>query len=158
MLRTRRTVPPVIIFAIVAVPACIVSTQNSYYFGSSHIFSEGTTVDYAIYLTGRYRENRSERRLDRKQAVRATVAECIPSIITSGSVMTLVGLALGAVSTHGVLKEIGHYLGVGTILSVIMVLIVLPGLLYLFDAVVMGRKNKTGQYKKTGKISEGKIP
>jgi predicted RND superfamily exporter protein len=52
----------------------------------------------------------------------------------------LVGLALGAVSTHVVLKEIGHYLGVGTILSVIMVLIVLPGLLYLFDAVVMGRK------------------
>lgn len=55
--------------------------------------------------------------------------------------------APGAVSTHGVLEEIGHYLSVGTILSVIMVLIVLPGLLYLFDAVVMGRKQKKGKIR-----------
>ncbi len=100
----------------------------------------GATVDYAIYLTGRYKEIRTGTSLDKKQATIRTVSDCVPSIITSGTVLSLVGLILGAVSTHGVLKEIGHYLGVGTILSVIMVLVVLPGLLYLMDRFVMRQK------------------
>lgn len=112
----------------------------------------GATVDYAIYLTERYKEIRSNFASDKKQAVRRTVAECIPSILTSGSVMTLVGLALGAVSTHGVLKEIGHYLGIGTILSVILVLIVLPGLLYIFDAVVERKQKGKSKKIKTSDI------
>ena len=100
------------------------------------------TVDYAIYLTEKYKENRTALDAGKKEAVKMTVAECIPSIFTSGSVMTLVGLTLGAVSMHGVLKEIGYFLGIGTRLSVILVLIVLPGLLYLFDAVVIKKKGK----------------
>lgn len=102
----------------------------------------GATVDYAIYLTGKNKENRTALDAGKKEAVKMTVAECIPSIFTSGSVMTLVGLTLGFVSTHGVLKEIGYFLGIGTLLSVILVLIVLPGLLYLFDAVVIKKKGK----------------
>ena len=99
----------------------------------------GATVDYAIYLTGRYKENRTSFGCDKKHAVVKTVSECLPSVLTSGTVLALVGLILGAVSSHGVLKEIGHFLGIGTILSLIMVLTVLPGLLYLADRFVVGK-------------------
>lgn len=98
----------------------------------------GATVDYAILLTERYRENRGT--MDRKEAVKETVADCTASILTSGTVMTVVGLLLGKISTHGVLSQLGTFLGIGTLLSMGMVLFVLPGLLYLFDRLFI-RKN-----------------
>ncbi|MGI6556235.1 MAG: MMPL family transporter [Pseudoramibacter sp.] len=103
----------------------------------------GATVDYAIYLTGHYKENRTSFVCGKKHAVVKTVSECLPSVLTSGTVLALVGLILGAVSSHGVLKEIGHFLGIGTVLSLIMVLTVLPGLLYLADRFVVGKQTRT---------------
>jgi predicted RND superfamily exporter protein len=98
----------------------------------------GATVDYAILLTERYRENRDT--MDKKKAVKETVADCTASILTSGTVMTVVGLLLGKISTHGVLSQLGTFLGIGTLLSMGMVLFVLPGLLYLFDRLFTRKK------------------
>jgi predicted RND superfamily exporter protein len=98
----------------------------------------GATVDYAILVTERYRESR--RSMDRKPAVKETISSCTASILTSGTVMTVVGLLLGKISTHGVLSQLGTFLGIGTLLSMGMVLFVLPGLLYLFDRAFIRRK------------------
>lgn len=92
----------------------------------------GATVDYAILLTDRYREKR-EQGLAPGDAVHVTVGEVTGSILTSGTVLTVVGFLLSFITSHGILRELGHYLGVGTILSVIMVFFVLPGLLTRFD-------------------------
>lgn len=91
----------------------------------------GATVDYAILFTERYRENRTK--YDRKESVRQTISQCTGSVLTSGTVLTVVGLLLGKVSTHGVLAQLGTFLGIGTMLSLAMVVFVLPGLLYLSD-------------------------
>ena len=58
------------------------------------------------------------------------------SILTSASILTLAGLILGAISTNGVLKELGVLVGRGAIFSAILVLLVLPGILYLLDKVI----------------------
>lgn len=43
---------------------------------------------------------------------------------------------LGYVSSHGILSQLGFFLGIGSLLSLFIVLFVLPGLLYLLDGVI----------------------
>ena len=94
----------------------------------------GATVDYAILFTERYCEFRS--RLQKKQAVMETVTVVTPSILTSGTVLAVVGFLLGGISSHGILAQLGMFVGFGSLLSLATVLFVLPGLLYLLDALI----------------------
>ena len=94
----------------------------------------GATVDYAILMASRYLEERSIR--PKGEAVLEAVKNTSLSILTSASILTLAGLILGAISTNGVLKELGVLVGRGAIFSAILVLLVLPGILYLLDKVI----------------------
>lgn len=94
----------------------------------------GVTVDYAILVSERYRECR--RTMPKKRAVRATIESSTVSVCTSGLTMIVVGFILGAVSTHGLLAQLGHFLGVGVSISLLAVLFILPGFLYLFDGLI----------------------
>ncbi len=49
----------------------------------------------------------------------------------TASILTLAGVLLWKISTHGVLSQLGHLLGRGTVLSTIIVLFVIPGMLYI---------------------------
>lgn len=100
----------------------------------------GATVDYAILFTERYKEMRQT--YDRKNAVIETISAVTLSILTSGSVLTVVGFLLGKFSTHGLLSQLGYLLGKGTLCSLIIVLFVLPGLLYLSDSRIIKNKRK----------------
>ena len=95
----------------------------------------GATVDYAILMTDRYLENRQ--RMDRKDAVVETISAVTVSILTSGLTLTVVGFLLGYLSTHGLLSQLGMFLGRGTICSMLIVLLVLPGMLYLLDGLIL---------------------
>lgn len=92
----------------------------------------GATVDYAILFTDRYKENRQT--LGKGESIVETISNVTSSILTSGIVLTVVGFLLGIISTHGLLSQLGYLLGRGTICSLIAVLFVLPGFLYLLDA------------------------
>lgn len=94
----------------------------------------GATVDYAILMTDRYIEFR--RSMPKKEAVPKTISSVTVSILTSGSVLTVVGLLLGNLSTHGLLAQLGMFIGIGAICSLVIVLFVLPGLLYIFDGAI----------------------
>ncbi len=94
----------------------------------------GATVDYAILFTDRYLTDR--RKMGKKDAVREVVSSCTVSVLTSGSVLTVVGFLMGVVSSHGLLAQLGRLLGQGTLCSVIIVLFVLPGLLVLCDGLI----------------------
>ena len=98
----------------------------------------GATVDYAILMTDRYRENRQI--LEKKSAVIQTLSDTFVSIMTSGSVLTVVGFLLGWISSNQLLAQLGVFVGRGAVFSLIIVLFVLPGLLYVFDRFVMREK------------------
>lgn len=98
----------------------------------------GATVDYAILFTDRYKEMRQT--YAKKDAVVQTVSAVAVSVLTSASVLTVVGFLLGIFSTHGLLSQLGYFLGKGTLCSLAIVLFVLPGLLYLSDNLIV--KNK----------------
>lgn len=101
----------------------------------------GATVDYAILMTDRYRENRQK--LPKNEAVCQTWSDVFVSVMTSGSVLTVVGLLMGWLSTNQLLSQLGTFLGRGAVFSLVIVLFVLPGLLFVCDRLVM--KNVTQQ-------------
>ena len=101
----------------------------------------GATVDYAILFTDRYKEMRQ--RYAKKEAIVQTISAVAVSVLTSASVLTVVGFLLGIFSTHGLLSQLGYFLGKGTLCSLAIVLFVLPGLLYLFDKLIV--KSKTSK-------------
>lgn len=94
----------------------------------------GATVDYAILFTDRYMEFRQ--RMPKKQAVVNVISSCTVSVLTSGSALTVVGFLLGHFSTHGLLAQLGFFIGRGTLFSLAIVMFVLPGLLFLLDGLI----------------------
>ncbi len=105
----------------------------------------GATVDYAILMTDRYRENRET--LDRKDALVKTVSDVAVSILTSGSVLAVVGLLMGYLSSNQLLAQLGFLLGRGTLFSLVIVLFVLPGLLSITDRLAVGRRRKLHKHE-----------
>lgn len=118
------------------------------YFMGNHVFyiayliissvQLGATVDYAILMSDRYREFRLT--YDKKTAIVETVSAVTVSIMTTGSVFSVVGFLMGYVSTNQLLAQLGVFLGVGGMCSVVIVLFVLPGLLYLFDKLFVKKQ------------------
>ncbi len=104
----------------------------------------GATVDYAILFTDRYKEMRQT--YAKKDAVIQTVSAVAVSVLTSASVLTVVGFLLGIFSSHGLLSQLGYFLGKGTLCSLAIVLFVLPGLLYLFDKLIIKTKKSKEVY------------
>lgn len=94
----------------------------------------GATVDYAILMASRYIEER--RNYVKREAILQTIKHTTLSILTSASILTLGGLMLGAISTNGVLIELGTLVGRGAILSAAFVLLALPGILSILDRVI----------------------
>ena len=100
----------------------------------------GATVDYAILFADRYLEFRAA--LPRREAVRRTISAVTVSVCTSGSAIIVVGLGLGFVSRHGIISQLGMFLGIGGALSLAIVLFVLPALMYIFDGVILKTTRK----------------
>ncbi len=94
----------------------------------------GATVDYAILFTNRYISNRKT--LPKKDAMRVTMGDNLVAILISATILATAGFALAFTSNNLVISELGTLLGRGTLLSLIMVACVLPGLLVLFDKVI----------------------
>ena len=146
LLTMRSLVLPVIL--VLSIETAVWLNFAIPYFSGSSIFyiayliissiQLGATVDYAILFTERYKESRQS--MGKKEAVIATVSSTTVSILTSGSIMTMVGFLLGVISTHGLLSQLGFFLGKGTLLSLMIVFFALPGLLYLFDGVFIRKK------------------
>ena len=113
----------------------------------------GATVDYAILMNERYLEFRKD--FNKKESIVKTVSVSMVSILTSGTVLTAVGLLLGYMTSHQLLAQLGRLLGKGTICSLVIVIFVIPGLLYIFDSLVV-KKNKIKKAERVD-VKEGLI-
>lgn len=132
------------IVLVLAIETAIFINLSIPYFMSSRIFyiayliissiQLGATVDYAILFTERYLEYRKD--YDKKNSIINTIKSCTVSILTSASTLTVVGFLLGKLSSHGLISQLGYFLGFGTSISLIIVLFVLPGLLSLLDKII----------------------
>lgn len=149
LLTTKSVFIPIILVA--AIETAIWLNLAVPYFTDSRVFyiayliissvQLGATVDYAILMTDRYKENRLI--LEKKEAIVQTISDVTVSILTSGSALTVVGLLLGYLSANGLLAQLGIFLGRGAIFSLFIVFFVLPGLLMIFDKLIIRNLKNT---------------
>lgn len=110
----------------------------------------GATIDYAIILTNRFQTTKSQY-IDLKDAMASSINAVFPTIITSGVILTATGFILGIATSEPSISSIGMLLGIGALLSVVLVLFVLPQLLFVFNKpidkcqITFRRKKKTGK-------------
>ena len=95
----------------------------------------GSSVDYAILLTSKYKKERLNNE-DRKEAVKDALASSSSSIITSAFGMFFATIGVAIYSEINVISTMCNLLARGAIFSMLAVLIVLPGLLIIFDKVI----------------------
>lgn len=98
----------------------------------------GATVDYAILTTNNYIACRKT--MEREAAAVETLKRSIPSILTSGSILTIVGYILYHISSIAAIGDMGHLIGRGAILSMLLVCTFMPALLVLGDRVLMNNE------------------
>jgi uncharacterized protein len=96
----------------------------------------GATIDYAILFTSNYREARTS--LQGKEALARAYANSSPTILTSGSILTIVCLALG-IFGGGAVSQICLVLAEGAAMAVLLVIFLLPGALAALDRFVVKR-------------------
>lgn len=112
--------------------------QNTYLFFMGYLIVSsiqmGANIDYAIVISGRYTELRKI--MSKKEAVIETLNFAFPTIITSGSMMVLSGVAIGRLSSDATICGIGQCLGRGTTISIILVMFVLPQILMVGEKII----------------------
>ncbi len=94
----------------------------------------GATIDYAIVITSRYTQLKTEMPIEK--AIIETLNQAFPTIFTSGSIMACSGFLIGNISTDVTVSSMGIVLGRGTVTSIILVLFVLPQLLLAGDVII----------------------
>ncbi|MGM9937705.1 MAG: RND family transporter [Candidatus Ornithomonoglobus sp.] len=94
----------------------------------------GATIDYAIVIANRYEALKKE--IGSKKAAIQAVDEAFPTVLTSGSILSMAGLLIGYISTDAIISSLGMCLGRGTIISMILVMLVLPQILMLCEKIV----------------------
>ena len=104
----------------------------------------GATVDYSILLTNNYIAKR--KLLPKKEACIEAVTRSCSSIFTSGTIITLAGYIVHFISTTAAIGDLGHLIGRGGLLSVMLVLTLLPALLVLCDPLIIEK-----DWKKPGR-------
>ena len=109
----------------------------------------GATIDYAILFTSRYLDERKTK--NKKESARNSVQLCILSLFTSAIILTIAGFALGKISTNLVLSQLGTLVGRGAVISFLLVLILLPALLKLFDRAIEKTTMHTKFYREDKK-------
>ena len=142
-----------IVFKSISLPAILVTVIEfaifvnmafSYYRGISQPFVApivvgtiqlGATVDYAILMTNRYKTERMAGK-EKHEAISIAHKTSFKSILTSGLSLFAATIGVALYSNIDMIRSIVILLCRGAIISMIIVLVLLPAMLTLFDKVI----------------------
>ena len=96
----------------------------------------GATVDYAILMTTRYKQNRLAGK-DKKEAVQDAVASAAQSVLVSGLGFFAATYGVGLYSNVAIISSMCRLIARGALLSVAVVLLLLPAVLLIMDKVIV---------------------
>ncbi len=143
ILLTLRSVSlPVILVAVIEF-AVFINLGIPYYTGNVLSFITpicistiqlGSTVDYAILMTTKYREFR--RTKEKTESIKTALAYALPSVITSALSFFAATIGVGIYSDVDLISSMCLLLARGALISMLAVLLVLPSLLILLDPLV----------------------
>ncbi|NLH00567.1 MAG: MMPL family transporter [Clostridiales bacterium] len=95
----------------------------------------GSTINYAILLTNRFREERIKG-YEPKEAVRLAVETCSRSIFSSGLAFFAATIGVSIISDVNLIKSLCLLIARGAIISMFVILFVLPALLIIFSKII----------------------
>ena len=142
-----------IVFKSISLPAILVTVIEfaifvnmafSYYRGISQPFVApivvgtiqlGATVDYAILMTNRYKTERMAGK-EKHEAISIAHKTSFKSILTSGLSLFAATIGVALYSNIDMIRSIVILLCRGAIISMIIVLVLLPAMLTLFDKII----------------------
>ena len=96
----------------------------------------GATVDYAILMTTRYKQNRHSGK-EKKEAIEKAVASSAQSILVSGIGFFAATYGVGIYSNVDIISSMCRLIARGALLSVAVVLLLLPAVLLLLDNIIV---------------------
>lgn len=115
----------------------------------------GANVDYAIVITNRYMDLRKS--MENKDAIVKALDDSFATVFTSGTILASAGIAIQHLTTDGTIATVGECIGRGTLISMVLVLLVLPQLLYigtpLIDRTAFALKFQKEETKAKGKLT-----
>ena len=145
---------PVILIAVIEL-AIFINLGLPHYLGETLPFIApicistiqlGATVDYAILMTTRYKQERVAGK-DKREAVTIALSTSILSIVTSGFGLFAATFGVAVYSNIDIVSSMCMLMARGALVSVVSVVFILPAMLMLLDAVV--RHTTLGMKKKT---------
>ena len=95
----------------------------------------GSTINYAILLTNRFREERRNG-FDPKESARLAVETCSHSIFCSGLAFFAATIGVSLISDVELIQSLCLLISRGALISMITILFVLPSLLIIFSGVI----------------------
>lgn len=113
----------------------------------------GSTVDYAILMTTRYKAERLNGK-DTDSAIRIALATSIPSIIVSGLGFFAATFGVAMYSNIDMIKSLCTLMSRGAIISVLAVIFILPAMLHVFDKVICKTTASMKHISKSGLARE----
>ncbi len=96
----------------------------------------GSTVDYAILMTSRYQAERRSGK-SKKDAVQIAHSTSITSILCSGFTFFAATFGVGLYSKITLISSMCTLLARGALISMVMVIVMLPAILYIFDPIIV---------------------
>ena len=96
----------------------------------------GTTVDYAILMTTRYKRERAAGN-SKKEAISIALGTSIPSIIVSALGFFAATFGVGMIASVDMIASLCTLMARGAIISMFVVIFVLPSLFVLLDKVII---------------------
>ena len=135
---------PVILVTVVEL-AIYLNMSISYYTGTTLPFIAsicvgtiqlGATIDYAILLTTRYKTERIGG-AERKDAVKTAVETSVNSVFSSALGFFAATIGCAVYSNIDLISSICLLLARGAILSMVLVILLLPALLLIFDPLII---------------------
>lgn len=112
----------------------------------------GATVDYAILMTTRYKQERYEGR-DKREAVTNALKVSIPSIIVSAMGLFSATFGVALYSDVDIISSLCDLMARGAIVSMFAVILFLPAMFMLFDKIIcvtsIGFRNKNAEPSNT---------
>lgn len=95
----------------------------------------GSTINYAILITSRYREE-LRNGVDKSEAMRCAVKGSARSIVTSALAFFGSTSAVAIVSDISMIKQLCVMLSRGALISMIIIVFILPSILVLFEGII----------------------
>jgi predicted RND superfamily exporter protein len=94
----------------------------------------GATVDYAILFTSRYKENLAE--MSPIEAAVKTIGDTGRSVLTSALILIAGTFSISFITTIRTTAELTLMIGRGSLISLVLVFTLLPGVLVIFDTLI----------------------